>query len=177
MKVTSSMIWNTKLISRFMTLQPGWKTNTIHIFSNISWSKSNKTIKWGREASSKPLLSVFLKKFLILDSINWSNLIVWLLLLLEILGNICTAIVCLPSCDVINYEITLCLWSSRFSARPKSRDKNISILRTKRALRWNKKHFSSLLKNFQLPKIVSDLRVSLNSVSHVIWKVIHQQLI
>ena len=132
MKVTSSMIWNTKSISRFMKSQPGWKTNTIHIFSNISWSKSNKTIKCGREASSKPLLSMFFyKNFLILDSINWSNLIVWLLLLLEILGNICTAIVCLLSCDVINYEITLCLWSSRFSTRPKSQDKNISILRTK----------------------------------------------
>ena len=28
-------------------------------------------------------------------------------------------------------------------------------------LRWNKKHFSSLLKGFQLSKIVSDLRVHL----------------
>ena len=28
-------------------------------------------------------------------------------------------------------------------------------------LRWNKKHFSSFLKDFQLPKIVSDLRVHL----------------
>ena len=36
------------------------------------------------------------------------------------------------------------------------------ILRTKRAfLRWNKKHFLSILKGFQLLKIVSDLRVRL----------------
>ena len=31
----------------------------------------------------------------------------------------------------------------------------------KELLRWNKKYFSSFLKSFQLPKIVSDLRVRL----------------
>ena len=53
----------------------------------------------------------------------------------------CIAIVCWPGCG-------------RFSTWPKSQDKNINILRTIRA-----KHFSSFLKDFQLPKIVSDLRV------------------
>ena len=36
---------------------------------------------------------------------NWPHFIVWLPLLLEILSNMCIAIVCLPGCDVINFEI------------------------------------------------------------------------
>ena len=47
------------------------------------------------------------KMFLMLYSINWPNLIVWLPLLHEILSNICIAIVCFPVCDVINFEINL----------------------------------------------------------------------
>ena len=37
--------------------------------------------------------------------INWPNFIVWLLLLLEILGNIYIAIAYFPGCGVINFEI------------------------------------------------------------------------
>ena len=40
-------------------------------------------------------------------SINWSNFIVWLPLLLEILSNVCVAIVCFPGCRVINLKINL----------------------------------------------------------------------
>ena len=39
--------------------------------------------------------------------VNWSNFIVWLPLLLEILANMCIAIVCFPGCDVINFEVNL----------------------------------------------------------------------
>ena len=42
-----------------------------------------------------------------LRSINWSNIIAWLPLLLEILVNMCIRIVCYPGCDVINFEINL----------------------------------------------------------------------
>ena len=42
---------------------------------------------------------------------------------------------------------------------PKSQDKILNIWEQKELLRWNKKHFSLLLKTFQLPKFVSDLRV------------------
>ena len=45
------------------------------------------------------------KMFLMFYSINWPNVIVWLPLLLEILFNVCIAIVCFPDCDVINFEI------------------------------------------------------------------------
>ena len=34
------------------------------------------------------------KMFLMLDSINWANFIVWFPLILEILGNMCIGIVC-----------------------------------------------------------------------------------
>ena len=45
------------------------------------------------------------KSFLMLYSINRQNFIVWLPFLLEIMGsNMCTAIVCFPGCDAINFE-------------------------------------------------------------------------
>ena len=47
------------------------------------------------------------KMFLMLYSINWPSFTAWLPLLLEILGNICIAIVCYPGCDVMDFEINL----------------------------------------------------------------------
>ena len=43
--------------------------------------------------------------FPLLYSINWSNFIVWLPLLCEILGNMCIAIVSKPGCDAMNFEV------------------------------------------------------------------------
>ena len=42
-----------------------------------------------------------------LYSIDWSNFIVRFPLLLEILGNMCIAIVCFPDSDIINFEINI----------------------------------------------------------------------
>ena len=47
------------------------------------------------------------KMFLMLYSINWPNFIAWLCLLLEILGNMCIGIVCVPGCDVMDFDINL----------------------------------------------------------------------
>ena len=47
------------------------------------------------------------KMLLLLYSINWQSLIVWLSLLRKILGNMCIVIVFYPGCDVINFEINL----------------------------------------------------------------------
>ena len=47
------------------------------------------------------------KMFLVLCFINWSNFIAWLPLLLEILINMCIAIVCQPDCNVVNLETLL----------------------------------------------------------------------
>ena len=42
------MIRNIELISKFMTLQPGYKRITIRIFSNISRRKGNQAMKFGQ---------------------------------------------------------------------------------------------------------------------------------
>ena len=47
------------------------------------------------------------KVFLMLYSINRPNFITWLSLILEIQGKMCIAIVCYPSCAVIDFEINL----------------------------------------------------------------------
>ena len=47
------------------------------------------------------------KMFLMLYAINWPNFIVWLLLLVEILGNMCITVVFYPGCDVMDSEINL----------------------------------------------------------------------
>ena len=52
----------------------------------------------------------------------------WLLLLLEILGNMCTAVVCFPGCDVINFEINFVFLMIHFSYMTKnSREKFIYV--------------------------------------------------
>ena len=50
---------------------------------------------------------IWRKIFLTLFSINYSNLIACLPLLLKILGNMYIAIICRPVCDVIKFEIKL----------------------------------------------------------------------
>ena len=47
------------------------------------------------------------KIFLLLYSYSWSNFIIWLPLLREILDKICIASVCKPGCDIISFEINL----------------------------------------------------------------------
>ena len=54
------------------------------------------------------------KMFLMLYSINYPNFIVWFFLLLEILDNICIAIVCYPCCVVMDFEINLIFLTEPF---------------------------------------------------------------
>ena len=49
------------------------------------------------------------KMFLMLYSINRPNFIAWLPLLLEILKNMCIAIVYYPGCDVIDFKTNFIL--------------------------------------------------------------------
>ena len=76
--------------------------------------------------------------FLMLYSINWPSFIVWLPLLLEILGNISDQAV--------------------FIHAQKLKTKTEISWEWNELLRWNKKHFSSFSKGFQLSKTVPDLR-------------------
>ena len=100
---------------------------------------------------------------LIWYSMNLSNLMVWLPLLLEILGNTCIAIVRFPGCKDINFEIKVSNQPA-FLLDLKQDKKKTKILITwerKELLSWNNKHFPWFLNGFQFPKIVADLRVRL----------------
>ena len=99
--------------------------------------------------------------FLKLYSINWPNFIARLPLLLEILVNICIAIVCYPSCDVIDFKIDFIFLVKPFSCKTKTSKQKFKYLEKEELLTRNKKYFSSFLKDFQLPKVVSNLRVRL----------------
>ena len=64
------------------------------------------------------------------------------------------AIVFQPVCDVINFENSLIFLIKLFFDMTGKQE-------WEELLMWKKKHFSSILKNCQLLKIVSDLRVPL----------------
>ena len=72
------------------------------------------------------------------------------------------AIVCFLGSDIIKYETNFTfLVKPFFYMTKKSRKMNKYLVKKHEFLRWNKNHVSSFLKGFQLPKIVSDLRVRL----------------
>ena len=97
-------------------------------------------------------LSNFWKKkfscyILLIDQISLSGY------LYEILGNMCIAIVCKPGCDVMNSEVNLIfLIKSFFLYNQKVVTKAQISWEWKELLRWNKNHFSSILKCFQSSK-------------------------
>ena len=81
------------------------------------------------------------KRFLMLHSINWPNFIVWLPLLPEILGNICSTIVCWPDCDVFKAFFIIL---KRFSAaknclRPESASLKTLLTQWVKYFLWIKK--------------------------------------
>ena len=65
--------------------------------------------KWGLElVFLSPFLNYFWRKiFLMLYPINWTNFIAWLLLVCEILGNMCILNACFSGWDVIKFETNL----------------------------------------------------------------------
>ena len=73
---------------------------------------------------------------------------------LSINSLLCIAIVCLPACDVINFEINLIFLINRFSTWAKSQDRNLNILRTKRALKMTLKTFIIIIEGLSLKKII-----------------------
>ena len=74
----------------------------------------------------------------------------------------CIAIVCVPGCDVISLEINLTFLIKSFFYITKKSTEKFKYLENKSSYYGKiKKVFSFNLKGFQLPKIVSDLRVRL----------------
>ena len=119
-------------------------------------------------------------------SFNWPNFIVWLPLLLEILINICIAIVWEPDCDVTNFEINFVfLIKSFFFMTKKSRQKLIyleneksfwveikSIFHHFKGLSISKsclRHESAPLRQFDLIKIFKHQYISNKGTSFFFW--------
>ena len=57
----SGLIRKVRLISKFMTSQPGKQTIAIHILTNISRSKGNQTMKFG-QLIEYDMRTIFLEK-------------------------------------------------------------------------------------------------------------------
>ena len=57
----NDLIRKIRLISKFITSQPGKQTNAIHIMPNISRSKDNQTMKFGQLIEHK-MRNIFLEK-------------------------------------------------------------------------------------------------------------------
>ena len=95
------------------------------------------------------------KVFFMLHSMNWPNFIVWLPLLHEILDYMCITIIYWPGYDVMKFEINLTFLTMPFYYMTKKKVKTKTEIswERKELLGWNKNHFSSLLKGFQLLKI------------------------
>ena len=114
--------------------------------------KLSQKIKRGLELVSLPHFRhhSWRKIFFLLYSINWSNFVVWLSILCKVLGNICIAIACKPGCDVMNFEVNLIFLIKQFFLHDQKVVTKTKISwERKELLRWNKKHFSSILKDIQ----------------------------
>ena len=84
------------------------------------------------------------KIFLTLYYINWSNFIAWLLLLLEMLGNMCIITGCFPSCNSANFEINLRFLITSFSGMTKTVKTKLWIsYEQKELLRWKRTFFTN----------------------------------
>ena len=101
------------------------------------------------------------KIFLMLHSINWANFTASLALILKVLDKICIVIVCFRVCDVINLEINLIFLMKRFFYMNEKSKQKLRYLENEKSFPGEIKNISLFLKDFHLPKIVSDLRVGL----------------
>ena len=99
-----------------------------------------------------------IKTFLILYSTNWTNFIVWLSLLLE--TSVCLVVfTCLYFIVWLSlllvcwrHKLTLSFESSRFYTWPKCQDKNLNILRTKKAFKVKLKACFIIFKGLSVAK-------------------------
>ena len=63
------------------------------------------------------------------------------------------AIVCKPGCDVMNFKVKHLSDQAFFPTRPKGRDKNLNILRTKRVFKAKQKAFFITFKGLSIKQI------------------------
>ena len=118
-----------------------------------------------KERSGTSLSASFLHDFwrkilLLLYSNNWPRFTELLLLLREILDNICIPINCQPGFDVTNCEINLIFRIESFFLQDQNVKTRIQMSwERKKLLRWDKNHFSSSLKGFYWSKYHNFLKI------------------
>ena len=89
------------------------------------------------------------KIFLLLYSMKWPNSIVWLTLPCQILDNICIVIVFWLGFDHINFAVNFIFLTKPFFLHDQKVSTKYKYLENEKSFwRWNKKHFSTLLKAF-----------------------------
>ena len=99
------------------------------------------------------LKALLKKNIYLVIFINLPNFIVWLHLIQQVLRNMCIIIVCYPRCDVMNFKINLIFLNKQFFLHDQKFKTKISIFwEQEELLRWNKKHFSLILKNYHWSK-------------------------
>ena len=81
------------------------------------------------------------KMFFVLYSINWPNFLARLSLLLEILVNMCVAIVCLPGWDVNNFEVDLTFPTKSFFYMAKTSRQKFKYLENEKSFKGERKSF------------------------------------
>ena len=128
----NGLIRKVRLISKFMTPQPGWQTITIHILLNISPIKGNQSMKFGR---------LIEYKFHCLIAFNsWD------------IGHYMYCNCFLTSFFEINFIFLIKLFLYMIK---KARQK-LKYLENKKSFQGEiKRNYSSFLNKFQLLKIVS----------------------
>ena len=133
--------------SRAIKLYWSWAGD--HLLCCYIKAFQKKKRKKKRPSTSLPTLfcAWFLKKIVsYLHSIKWPKFIICLSFLVEILGSMCIVIICYSGCQVINFEVNLIFPVIHLFTRPKTQDKNLKILKTKRVFKM--KHFWSFWKGF-----------------------------
>ena len=94
------------------------------------------------------------KMFFIIYSINWPNLIVWLSLRLEILGNECIAIFFFAGVDVLSFEANLIFIIKPCPYRTKNSRQKFKYLENKKSFQGKiKSIFHHFQKAFSCQKL------------------------
>ena len=127
--VVKVVLWNIS----FMYPSSTWHTIKTNCKTSDYWPRDWSILIFYKKIWEYSLSTTFCvwflrKMFLLTYSITWLNFVVWLSLLLEMLGNMCIAIVCFPGCDVINFGINYIFLIKPFFYMTKKSSKLKSIL-------------------------------------------------
>ena len=140
------LIWGKKCL---IAVSLGYNKNKLHK-SLIYWSRDMLNFNFQEKGLGLNSPPHFVDDFSIKMFLN-KNFIVWLPLLLKILGNMCITNVN-QAVTSWNLKLTLSFWSSCFATWPKNQDKNLNILRAKRAFVVKLKSFFIIFKGFLIAK-------------------------